>query len=197
MEQGCVNAWRYYFKWSAICAIESGDVVLFDMSGYNDGVGSVDNLVFGVCADLGFALACARALLGAGHGVECGDVGCVPSAAQFDGDDSRKPVVAVNERVFDALALLKAANGIDESGCVRVQVFLWRIRGTRVEMDDTGAVCDGDYLRLVEFVGASEDIDLIALRGEFAGELANIYVHASGVLLAEPPHRTTMEAYQS
>ena len=64
-------------------------------------------------------------------------------------------------------------------------------------MNYAGAVCDGDYLRLVEFMGASEDIDLIALRGEFAGELADIYVHAAGVLFAEPSHRTTMETYQS
>ena len=63
-------------------------------------------------------------------------------------------------------------------------------------MDDTGAVCDGDYLRLVEFVGASEDIDMAALRGELAGELADIYIHAAGVLLAEAAYGAAVEAYQ-
>ena len=120
--------------------------------------------------------------------------------------------MAMHQRILNALAPLKCQCRVNELARVLQQVFLIRMRSPRVKVDDARAAVPcrciraacvaavrgvyGNNARFVAVMRARENIDVVALRGEFARELAHIDIHAAGVLLAQPSDGRAMEAYQ-
>ena len=148
---------------SAVRAVQPADVLLLDIRRYHQSIRRINDSLLGDGTLFGFALPCPRALLRARKRVESGYVRRLPSTAQFHRDHARQPVMAVNQRILDSLALLKSNYRLGERVCVRVEVIKGSIGGAGFKMDDARVITDWDYLRLGRVMHAREHIHPAAL----------------------------------
>ena len=124
-----------------------------------------------------------RGVLDLGHRVHGVDQRDAPALLGQPADLAREPVVAVHEVVVAGLAAgLRAQDAAGQRAQLGGQVLLGQALerpGHDVPDEDAGSQLDGR--RQVAARGAGEDLDLGAERGEPAGQLDDVDVHAARV----------------
>ena len=74
------------------------------------------------------------------------------------------------------------------------EAFLRLVERSRVEVDHPGVRPQLYYLRVLPVVAARVDVYDVAPAPEFLGELEDVGVHPSGVLLPQTGHRAAVKA---
>src|SRR5581483_3011761 len=136
-----------------------------------------------------------RAVLHTAQRVEHRHVRHAPKLGEPRSDPAREPVVAVHDRVLDALALDEPFEVVDERRQVLDdRVLVDAVAWTGVEVDDARTGAERHDARQARLRLAREDVDVDAGAAELAAQLADVELHPADLARAELVERAAVHA---